>query len=477
MSTQSITKSCDLAIIGAGPGGYTAAIRAAQLGARVILIEEKKLGGACTNVGCIPTKTLLNLVKLLSEIKKSKNLGLKIGEVSFDLRKIIHKKNEIVTELMQGIKFLLQSNEIHTIIGQGKLTHNKKIEVTRNDGSKEVINATKIILATGSKPMIPNIPGIDGKNIIFDEDACDLTEIPSTLTIAGGGPEGVEFAYIYSYLGSEITVIEMLPHILPAEDPEIARYLQRKMVRNGINVETNSRITSVEDSSTNKLIRVVHKGKEKTVKSEKLVVTLGRTPCISNLGLDELGVKTSSGRILVNKKMETNIKDVYAIGDVIGGAYAHEAMEEGTIAAENAFRNRKGELFMDCSIIPRCFFTIPQVAAVGLTEEEAKKQRINIKVGKFYFASNAGALTISDSEGFIKILVNAKSKRVIGVHIVGPNASELIAEAVLAMKLKATYEDIIGTIHAHPTLSEALKEASMDVEGRSIHKSRHITKT
>ncbi len=442
------------------------------------MIEEKKLGGTCTNVGCIPTKTLLNLVKLLSEIKKSKNLGLEIGKVSFDLQKIIHKKNEIVTELIQGIKFLLQSNEIHTIIGRGKLIHNKKIEVTRNDGSEEVIKATKIILATGSKPMIPDIPGIEGKNIIFDEDACDLTQIPSTLTIAGGGPEGVEFAYLYSYLGSEITVIEMLPHILPAEDPEIAGYLQRKMVRNGINVETNSKITSIEDSGTNKLIRVIHKGKEKTVKSEKLVVTLGRTPCISNLGLDELGVKTSGGKIVVNKKMETNIESVYAIGDVIGGAYAHEAMEEGIIASENAFRKkREGESFMEWSVIPRCFFTIPQVAAVGLTEQEAKKQRINIKVGKLYFASNAGALTISDSEGFIKIIVNAKSKKIIGVHIVGPNASELIAEAVLAMKLKATYEDIIGAIHAHPTLSEALKEASMDVEGRSIHKYRHITKT
>ena len=460
----------DVAVIGAGPGGYTAAIRAAQLGAKVILIEEKRFGGTCTNVGCIPTKMLLKSVKLLSEVERANSSWLSIGEVKVDLPKLMQRKNQVVTRLVQGIEFLLQSNGIKTIFGRGILTGDKKIEITKNNGSNYVIDANKIILATGSKPARPKIPGLKGKSIIFDEDASDFIDIPSRLVIAGGGPMGIEFACLYSRLGSEVIVLEMMPRILPTEDYEIAQYLQRRIIKDDIKVETNAKVTSIKDSSKHKLIRFILQGQEKTLKADKVLVTLGRTPCIENLGLEELGVKTVYGGIAVNEKMETNIANVYAIGDVIGGAYAHEAIEEGIVAAENVVKARESDSRMDWNVIPRCFFTIPQVAAVGLTEEEAKKRGFNVKVGRFHFASNAGALTLGETEGLVKMVVDGESEEILGVHIIGPNASELIAEAALAMKLEVTPEEIVETIHAHPTLSEALREAAMDVDGKSINK-------
>ena len=461
----------DLAIIGAGPGGYSAAIRAAQLGAKVILIEEKKLGGTCTNVGCIPTKLLLKFAKLSSEVEKGKEMGLIVNEIKLDLPRLMQRKNKVVTDLIRGIELLLKSNGVQTIHGRAILTNDRKVEVRENDGSKRIIDARKIIMATGSKPLRPSIPGLDGKDILFDEEASDITGIPSTLAIVGGGPEGIEFAYIYSKLGAKVTLLEMLPCILPREDHEIAKYLRRKMVEDGIIVKNDARVISVKDSEKRKLIRFELQGQEKTIEVETLLVTLGRTPNIENLGLEAVGIETLEGRIVINERMETNIADIYAIGDVAGGAYAHEAMEGGIVAAENAVKpKKKNNSFMNYTVVPRCFFTMPQIAAVGLSEEGTKKQGFDVKVGRFYFAANASALILGETEGFVKIVVDNESKKVLGVHIVGPNASELIAEAALAMKLGASYEEIFHTIHSHPSLSETLKEAAMDVEGRSIHK-------
>lgn len=461
----------DVAVIGAGPGGYTAAIRAAQFKAKVILIEEKKVGGICTNTGCIPTKTLLNFVELLSEIRKAESLGLPNDKIAVDLSSLIRRKDEVVTRLIQGIEFLLQSNGVKTIFGRGSLTSDRRIEVKQSDGNKLTIDAHKIIIATGSKPARPLIPGLEDKAIVFDEDASNFGEIPSKLAIAGGGPEGIEFAYIYSQLGSEVTIFEMMPHILPREDREIAEYIQRKMVQEGFKVETDTQVVKVEDSAGLKRIHVQTRGQKKTIEAEKFLVTLGRIPFIENLGLEELGVRIVDGKIVVNEKMETNITDVYAIGDAVGGAYAHEAMEGGIVAAENAVK-KENDSKMNWSIIPRCLYTVPQIAAVGLTEEEAKQLGVNVKVGRFYFAANARALTMNNTEGLVKMVTDAESQEILGVHIVGPNASEIIAEAALAMKLEATPKDVAETMHAHPTLSEALREAAMDVNGYSIHKFR-----
>lgn len=468
MSKQSGSESYDIAVIGAGPGGYTAAIRAAQLRVKVILVEEKNVGGTCTNVGCIPTKTLLNSLELLSEVKKAEALGLSAGNFKVDLSELMRRKNEVVSRLIQGIEFLLQSNGVRIFSGRGALTRDKKVEITQRNCVK-VIDAHKIIIATGSRPARLPVSMQESENVMLPEDALDFSEIPPRLAIAGGGSEGIEFAYIFSKLGSQVTVLETMPHILPREDHEIAQYLHRKMVKDGIKVETNAEIMSVKDSAGHQIIQARIKGQEMTINTEKLLVSLDRRPCLENLGLEELGVEVVDGKIEVNEKMETNVAGVYAVGDASGGAYAHEAMEGGIIAAENAVKKESNSK-MDWSVIPRCLFTVPQVAAVGLTEEEAKKRGVDVKVGRFYFAANARALTLDDYEGLVKMITDAESQEILGVHIVGPNASELIAEAALAMRLEATPEDIIRTMHAHPTLSEALREAAMDVNGQSIHK-------
>ena len=468
MSRQSIPGSYDVAVIGAGPGGYTAAIRAAQLKAKVILVEEKKIGGTCTNVGCIPTKTLLNSLELMSEVKKAEALGLSVGNFRVDVPALMRRKNEVVSRLIQGIEFLLQSNGVRILSGRGIITQDKTVEITQRDGGRKIIGAGKIILATGSLPARLPISMQESKNIISHEDALDFSKIPR-LAIAGGGSEGIEFACMYSKLGSQVFVLETMPHILPREDHEIAQHLQRKIIKDGIEVKTNAEIMNVKDLAVHQVIQARIKGQEESIEAEKILVSLKRTPRIENLGLEDLGVKILDGRIAVNEKMETTAADVYAVGDVVGGEYAHEAMEGGIVAAENAMK-KENDSRMDWSMIPRCLFTAPQVAAVGLTEEEAEKRGANVRIGRFHFAANSRAITLDDCEGLVKMVTDADTHEILGVHIIGPNASELIAEAALAMRLEATPEDIMKTMHAHPTLSEALREAAMDVDGQSIHK-------
>ncbi|MCW3974845.1 MAG: dihydrolipoyl dehydrogenase [Candidatus Bathyarchaeota archaeon] len=473
MSDNSI-KKYDVAVLGGGPGGYTAAIRAAQLGANVALVEENILGGTCTNVGCIPTKTLLGFVKILSEIKRAELAGLEIGTVKVNLAKLMRSKEEIIDNLAKGIELLLKNNNVETVYGRGTLTEDKEINVIDKLGNKRIVRASKIIIATGSKPAKPPIQGLDGKKIIFDEDASDFNQIPPKLAIVGGGPEGVEFAYIYSKLGSEVIILEMLPNILPREDLEIAKRLRQRMLKDGIKIETNSKVIRIEDEAENKMIIFENKDQEKKLRVDRVLVMFGRRPNIDDLGLDEIGIKTTEEGIEVNDKMMTNIPNIFAIGDVTGGAYAHEAMEEGMIAAENSMDSEKNSS-MDSRVIPRCFFTIPQVAAVGLTEHEAKGKGYDVKIGKFYFGANPAAMAIGETDGFVKFVMDGRSKEILGIHILGHNASELIAEASLAMKLKIPIEEIFKTIHAHPTLSEAVKEAAMDLYGMSIHKSRRIS--
>ncbi|MFC1505744.1 dihydrolipoyl dehydrogenase [Thermoproteota archaeon] len=466
--------SYDVAVIGGGPGGYTSAIRAAQLKAKVILIEEKKLGGICTNIGCIPTKTVLNQLEIISEIKNTDILRIQSNDFDIDIPKLMLKKNEVMTKLRQGIEFLLASNGVQTIFGRGILSSNNQVEIIQRDNHKRIIDAAKIIVATGSKTINPSIEGLEPTDILSYENALDFTEVPLKILIVGGCPEGIELACIYSKIGSTVTIVETKPYILPKEDNEIRQYIQRKIMKEGITIETNTEITNIKKSNKNKQIQVKLQGKENLIDTEKILFASDRIPNIQSLGLEKIGVKIIDGKIFVNEKMETNINGIYAIGDVNGGAYAHNAMHEGIIAADNALRKEESNSKMNLLMIPRCIFTTPQVAAVGLTEDEAIKQGFKIKVGRFYFAANARALTTDHSDGLVKIVFDADLEEILGVHIVGPNASELIAEATLAMKLEATAEDITETIHAHPTLSEAIREAVMDANGQSIHKFKRV---
>lgn len=472
MSDDSI-KEFDVAVLGGGPGGYTAAIRAAQLGANVALIEENILGGTCTNVGCIPTKTLLVFVKTLSEIKRAELSGLEIGTVKVNLTRLMQSKEEIIANLTKGIELLLKNSNVEIIYGRGKINKDKEIQIIDKLGNISIVRASKIIIATGSRPAKPPIQGLDGKNIIFDEDASSFDQIPPKLAIVGGGPEGVEFAYIYSKLGSEVIILEMLPNILPGEDLEIAKHLRQRMLKDGIKIETNSKVIRIDDEAGKKSVIFENKGQKKELRVDRILAMFGRRPNMDNLGLEEIGIKTTDKGIEVNDKMMTNIPNLFAIGDVTGGAYAHEAMEEGMIAAENAMDSDGTS--MDPRVIPRCFFTIPQVAAVGLTEHEAKEKGFDVKIGKFYFGANAAAMTTGETDGLVKIVMDGRSKEILGIHILGHNASELIAETSLVMKLKIPIEEIFKTIHAHPTFSEAVKEAAMDLYGMSIHKSKHIS--
>lgn len=467
---QPISESYDVAVIGGGPGGYTAAIRAAQLKAKVILIEEKKLGGICTNIGCIPTKTVLNHLEIVSEIKKTDILRIQSNDFDIDIPKLMLKKNRVITKLRQGIEFLLTSNGVQTIFGRGILSSNNQVEIIQKDNRKRIIYAAKIIVATGSKTMNPSIEGLEATDILSYENALDFIEVPLKILIVGGCPEGIELACIYSKIGSTVTIVETKPYILPNEDNEIAQYIQRKIMEEGIKIETNTEVTNIKKSNKNKKIQVRLRGKENLIDTDKILFASDRIPNIKNLGFEKVGVKIIDGKIFVNEKMETNIHGIYAIGDVNGGAYAHKAMHEGIIAADNALRKEESDSKMNLLMIPRCIFTTPQVAAVGLTENEAMKRGFKVKVGRFYFAANARALTTDHSDGLVKIVIDTDFEEILGVHIVGPSASELIAEAALAMKLEATAEDIVGTIHAHPTLSEALREAVMDANGQSIHK-------
>jgi dihydrolipoamide dehydrogenase len=471
---QPTSDSYDVAVIGGGPGGYTSAIRAAQLKAKVILIEEKKLGGICTNIGCIPTKTVLNQLEIISEIKNTDILRIQSNDFDIDIPKLMLKKNEVMTKLRQGIEFLLASNGVQTIFGRGILSSNNHVEIIQRDNHKRIIDAAKIIVATGSKTINPSIEGLEPTDILSYENALDFTEIPLKILIVGGCPEGIELACIYSKIGSTVTIVERKPYILPKEDNEIRQYIQRKIMKEGITIETNTEITNIKKSNKNKKIQVRLQGKENLIDTEKILFASDRIPNIQSLGLEKIGVKIIDGKIFVNEKMETNINGIYAIGDVNGGAYAHNAMHEGIIAADNALRKEESNSKMNLLMIPRCIFTTPQVAAVGLTEDEAIKQGFKIKVGRFYFAANARALTTDHYDGLVKIVFDSDLEEILGVHIVGPNASELIAEATLAMKLEATAEDIAETIHAHPTLSEAIREAAMDANEQSIHKFKRV---
>jgi len=461
----------DIAIIGAGPGGYVAAIRASQLGGKVVVIEEGELGGTCVNRGCIPTKTLLASAKLLNSVKKGNEFGINSGEVSLDFPTISKRKERIVKQLVSGIGQLFKSYGIELIKGKGRLTEKIKdnlveLEVEKDDGSVEKVMAKKLIIATGSIPA--QIPGIyiDKRDVITSDQALELEEIPSSLLIVGGGVIGVEFASIFNSLGSKVTIVELLPRIIPTEDGEISEELKKFLVRSGIEVNTGVKVKEiVSDNGKKKVVIETSQGRADKV-AQKVLIATGRKPYTEGLGLEKAGIILEKGRILVNERMETNLPGIFAIGDVVGGVLlAHVASGEGIVASENALGNQSK---IDYRVIPNCIYSLPEVASVGLSEERAKEMGYEVAAGRFPFLANARATIMGERVGLVKILADRKTDDILGVHIVGPDATELIAEASVAIKAKVTTKDLERMIHGHPTLSEAIFEAAHDVHGEAI---------
>lgn len=454
-----------LAILGAGPGGYVAAIKAAQLGAQVTIIEEGEVGGICLNWGCIPTKSFVASTELLAKTRRLEEFGIELkGEIVPSISKIIERKNKIVITQIKGIKGLFKSWGITLKKGRGFLVSPKEIVVTSKNGSQEKVEADSIIIATGSRPaQIPLFP-FDGKKILSSDDALNL-DIPKSLLIIGAGAIGCEFACIYKELGSEVSIVEMLPRAIATEDLEISELLERELKKKNIKLYTNVKVEKID--LRNDGIHAFLSDRREIV-AEKILVSIGRAFNSDNIGLEVIGInKGNHGEIIVNEKLETTIPGVYAVGDVIGGfLLAHVASREGITAARNVMG---GDDKIDYRSVPAAIFTSPEIASVGLREHQALEKGIKVKTGHCQFRALGKAHIMGEITGFLKVVSDETSDRILGVHIIGPHASEIIHEGALAIKTGLKTRDIIETIHVHPTLSEGLIEAAEDIHGEAIH--------
>ena len=458
----------ELVIIGGGPAGYVAALRAAQLGGRATVIEMDALGGTCLNRGCVPSKTLLYSAELYDTMQKSDQFGITVRDVRTDLAKMQARKNMVIETHVSGVEGLLKGNQVEIIKGQARLLPSRQVEVQGGEGQKQVIQARKIILATGGKPISPPIPGADSPSgIISAEKILNLESIPRSMIIIGGGVIGIEMATILCKLGCQVSVVEMLPHILPLEDAELTSILAKALKDDGIQLYEGTKVSQIEDSAGGKAA-VISDGKtEQKLEAEAVAIAVGYRPNTDGMGLEEAGIKLNKGAVQVNENMETSVTGVYAAGDATGGIMlAYVAMEEGMVAAENAMGRTAT---IDYNVVPRFAHSIMELASVGLTEEEARAQGHEVKIGRFPFAANSIATILDERRGLIKIITEEKYGQILGVHMLGPQATDLIAEATLAMKMEATVPDIVATLHAHPSLSEAMHEAALDVTGETIH--------
>jgi len=461
----------DLVVIGGGPGGYVCAIRAAQLGLKTACVESRgALGGTCLNIGCIPSKSLLNLSENFQKAKKDFNQqGIEIDGIKLNIEKMMSNKNKSVQVLTKGVEFLFKKNKVTYIKGKGVLFSKNDIVVYENN-KKNSYKAKNIVIATGST--VASLPGIeiDEKNIISSTGALSLNKVPQKLAVIGGGYIGLEMGSVWSRLGSEVTVIEYLENITPGMDREISNEFKKILTKQGIKFKMGSKVNSIKSLSNGVLINYtdIKNSKEETLEFDKVLVSVGRKPYTEGLNLTKIGVKKDNkGRIEVNEKLQTSIKNIYAIGDVIKGPMlAHKAEEEGIAVAE-ILAGQAGHVNYD--VIPGVIYTSPEVATVGKTEEQLKSENKVYKVGKFPFLANSRAKVNNETEGFVKILADSKIDKVLGVHIIGPHCGDMIAEMALAMEFGASAEDIARTCHAHPTHTEAIKEAALAVDKRPIH--------
>tara|TARA_B100001029_G_C15057381_1_gene455491 strand:+ start:1352 stop:2752 length:1401 start_codon:yes stop_codon:yes gene_type:complete len=457
-------------VIGGGPAGYVCAIRLAQLGLKTACIESRgTLGGTCLNIGCIPSKSLLNLSENFQKAKNFSKIGIEVGELKLNLKKMMQNKDKAVTILTKGVEFLFKKNKISYFKGIGKLKSKNEITIIDKDNKETKINSENIILSTGSEPVA--LPGIkfDEEKIISSTGALSLKEVPNKLIVVGGGYIGLEMGSVWSRLGSEVHVVEFLDHITPGMDREISNEFKKILTKQGLKFHLETKVEKILKVKNGVEIETSDKnGNKNKFDCDVVLISVGRKPYTKNLNLEKLGIKLDDKkRIKVNKKFQTNISNIYAIGDVIQGPMlAHKAEEEGIAVAE-LISGQSGHVNYD--VIPGVVYTTPEVASVGKNEEQLKEKNIKYKVGKFPFMANSRAKAIDESEGFVKILADSVTDRVLGVHLIGPHAGELIAEMALAMEFGASSEDIARTCHAHPTFSEAVKEAALSVDKRQIH--------
>lgn len=461
----------DLAILGGGPGGYVAAIRAGQLGLKTVVIDKDNLGGICLNWGCIPTKSLLKNAEIYDTLSNhSGDFGISFKELSIDFSKVIKRSRDISEKISKNVEMLVKKNKVDRIRGFGKLSSKNTIDILDNDGKKtSTIEADKIIIATGARPRnAPSIP-VDRKDIITSSEAMNLPEMPSSLIVVGAGAIGIEFAYFYSVLGTKVTIIEMLDRILPVEDREVSETLTKSFKKRGVEIHTGAVVESAKPGKDGVTVTITKDGKKIEMKADKVLSAIGVTGNIEGIGLEELGIEVFKNHIKVDKNdYSTNVPGIYAIGDVIGPPWlAHVASAEGLHCVETI----KGlhSTPVDYGNIPGCTYCQPQVASIGLTEEQAKEKGYKLKIGKFPFMASGKAFAIGERDGFVKLIFDEEYGELLGAHIVGSEATEMIAELAIARTLEATYETIIKTVHAHPTLSESVMEAAAMAYGEAIH--------
>ena len=458
----------DIIVIGSGPGGYVTAIRASQLGFKTAIIEKENLGGICLNWGCIPTKALLKSAQVFKYIEHAEEYGLNKVEPSFEFPNIIQRSRGVANKMSKGIEFLMKKNKIDVILGTAKVLPGKKVEVTDAEGKKQTYAGQNIILATGARSReLPNLPQ-DGKKVIGYRQALSLPEQPKSMIVVGSGAIGVEFAYFYSSLGTKVTVVEFLPNIVPLEDEEVSKHLEKSLKKAGIEVMTNSSVESVDTTGEGVKAKVKTAKGEVILEADVVLSAVGIQANLENIGLEEVGIKTDKGRVLVNEWYQTNVPGYYAIGDIIPTqALAHVASAEGIICVEKIKGMHVDKI--DYGNIPGCTYCLPEIASVGLTEKQAKEKGYEIKVGKFPFSASGKATANGDTDGFVKVIFDAKYGEWLGCHMIGTGVTELVAEAVVARRLETTGHEIIKSIHPHPTLSEAIMEAVAAAYGEVIH--------
>ncbi|HKB47553.1 MAG TPA: dihydrolipoyl dehydrogenase [Ktedonobacterales bacterium] len=458
----------DVTVIGAGIGGYVAAIRAAQLGARAAIVEKQYIGGTCLNVGCIPSKALLHIAQLYAQFEELGKLGIQVpGAPTFDMRVAVASKDKVVKQLTGGVAQLLKANGVAVFDGSGEPQSPTQVRVTLNDGTTRDLTTAKLILANGSVVVKPPFAGIEGRNVIFSDDAMNMPKVPDSLVCIGGGVIAVELACMFAALGTKVTIVEMLPSIIANEDEDVTKALTRSLTRRGITIATDARVESIADAGDLKRVTAMTAQGPQTFDGEYVLVAVGRKA--NPAGLDKLisaGLAMDRGRVLANERMETNLPGVYAIGDLVGRTWlAHVAETEGEIAAENAMGH---EATMDYNVVPRPIFTFPEIASVGLTEAQARAKGGAVHAEKFPWAANGKALATNETEGFTKVILGEYGE-FLGVAIFGPDATNLITEFSLAMRAELTADEVVATIHPHPTYSEALREATLAAEQRPIH--------
>lgn len=463
----------DVVVIGSGPGGYVAAIRASQLGLKTAIIEKESLGGICLNWGCIPTKALLKSAQVFENIQHAKDFGLDASGTA-DFGAVIKRSRGVADKMSRGVQFLMKKNKIDVIMGFGKLKAKGQVEVTKADNSKELVEGKHIILATGARSrQLPSMP-IDGKKIIGYREAMNLPSQPKSMIVVGSGAIGVEFAYFYHTLGTKVTIVEFMPRIVPVEDEDISKELEKIYKKKGIEVMTSSEVVSVDSSGAGVKAKVKTANGEITLEADVLLSAVGIASNIEGVGLEELGVKTEKGKIVVDKYYQTNIPGIYSIGDCAPGqALAHVASKEGIICIEQIAYNEKKYAHspeaLDYGNVPGCTYCSPEIASVGLTEKQAKEAGYEVKVGKFPLSASGKASAAGHMEGFIKVIFDAKYGEWLGTHMIGYNVTELIAETVVARKLETTYHEVLNSIHPHPTISESIKDAIEVAYGEAIH--------